>query len=153
VSRDGGDPPPGAAATAAAEVEAAHRGYYAAWEAGNLRAVADAWLEAEDVCCVFPGAEPHLGSDDVRRLVTEGVELTPGIQFLFEQVDVTVRGDVARLSCVENVVTADTFSLSDVTDLPATRMGVTSTFVRTPDGWRLWLHTVGPVITHLDLED
>lgn len=141
-------------------VEAAHRAYYDAWERGDVSAVGAAWLPDDDVCCVFPGGEPTVGAAAVRAQVEEGVALTPGIQFLFEDVDVRVRGDVARLTCIENAITPGTFSLADVADfpeemvdLPSARLAVTSTFVRTADGWKLWMHTVGPVLTHLDLEE
>lgn len=140
-------------------VERAHRDFYAAWERGDLAAMASAWLDDDGISCVFPGSEPVHGAA-VRGHWEQLLPLTQGIQFLFEQVTVTLRGDVAVLTCLENAVTPGTFQLGplapfpdEVAHLPSARLAVASTFVRTPDGWRLCHHMAGPVLTHLDLED
>lgn len=143
-----------------AAVEAAHRDFYDAWERGDLAAMTSAWLDDDEVACVFPGSEPVRGAAAVREQWSELARLTPGIQFLFEEVHVSLRGDVALLTCLENAVTSGTFQLGPVAPfpdelahLPSARLAVASTFVRTPAGWLLCQHMAGPVLTNLDLED
>lgn len=143
-----------------AEVEAAHRAFYHAWEQGDLDAMLGCWLDDDEVSCVFPGAEPVHGTPAVRRQWEQLLGLTQGIQFLFEQVVVALRGDVAVLTCVESAMAPGAFELGslapfpdELAHLPSARLAVTSTFVRTADGWKVCQHMAGPVLTHLDLED
>jgi ketosteroid isomerase-like protein len=133
-------------------VEAAHRAFYAAWEAGDLDAACGVWHESDDICCIFPGDEPAIGRQAVCDRVGEGFRVAPGLQFLFEHVDVSLQGDFARLTCIENVVTPDAFEVDDDPEADFAKLAVTSLFVRTDCGWRLWHHQAGPVLTHLQLE-
>lgn len=135
----------------AAAVEAAHRAYYTAWEVADVDTLVDAWLDSEGVCCAYPGVTPVHGRRAVFAQIAEGVDLTPGIQFLFEDVVVVVRGNVARLSCVETVVSG-AFDLSDL-DLQTSRLATTTTFVGTADGWKIWTYHAGPVLSDVHLED
>src|SRR3546814_6136824 len=80
------------------------------------------------------------------------MEFTRGIQFLFEDLRFAVRGDVARLTCIEHVLMPGDQSFEKVTDAPPSRLAVSSTLVRTEVGWRLWSHMSGPILTEVERE-
>ncbi|KQY50224.1 MULTISPECIES: YybH family protein [unclassified Nocardioides] len=136
-----------------AAVEAAHRAFYAAWERGDAAAALGFWIDADDISCTFPGVPGVMGRDEVRTQLSEGIELTSGIQFLFEDLNVAVRGSVAWLACVENVILPGVLTLEDVVDLPGSQLAVTSVYHRIGADWLLWCHQAGPVLSNLDLED
>lgn len=135
-----------------AAVEAAHRAYYAAWEDADPEAIMAAWADDDRVCCILPGNPPHHGREAVRQRVLEGLEFTPELQFVFSDIVVTVQADLARLTCVETVITPDTFGGDPDLEAALAKLAVTSLFVRTPAGWKLWHHQAGPMLTHLRLE-
>ena len=134
------------------DVEAVHRAFYDAWERADIDGLCEMWVDSTDVSLILPGGEPCRGPDNIRRQLTEMVALTPGIQFLFEDLHVSVHGEVATLTCVESPLTTDAFGRTDVSEhLELSRLAVTMVFLRTPAGWRVWHHQAAPVVTHLDL--
>ena len=70
---------------------------------------------------------------------------TPYIQFFLTDVEVSVLADVASVTCTENVLTADDRAGPD--GFGGARAVATNVFVRTPDGWRLWIHHASPVLS------
>lgn len=130
-----------------AEVEAAHRAFYEAWERGNAAAAIAQWADTEVITLAFPGCAPSHGRSDVHRLIDEAVALTPGIQFFFEDVHVWVRGETALLTCVENVLMPGQLTLAGAPDQSMSRLAVNSTYLWTTDGWRLASHMSGPVLS------
>lgn len=133
-------------------VEAAHRAYYEAWERDDLDALCAMWVDAPDVTLILPGGEPSHGPEAVRDQLRELLDLTPGIQFLFEDISVGMRGDLARLTCIESPMTPDSFTLGDISEqLELSRLSIATLFLRTEQGWRVWHHQAAPVVTHLDL--
>src|SRR3546814_766370 len=133
-------------------VEATHRAFYAAWEAADIASAAQLWLDSEDISIGFPGGPPTWGRDAVLEHLAEAMEFTRGIQFLFEDLRFAVRGDVARLTCIEHVLMPGDQSFEKVTDAPPSRLAVSSTLVRTEVGWRLWSHMSGPILTDVERE-
>lgn len=133
-------------------VEAAHRAYYAAWEVGDPQAIMDVWADDDRVCYILPGNGPNHGRTAVRERVMETMTFAAGLQFLFTEIDVTVSGDVARLTCVETVISPDTFGGDEEMAAALAKLAVTSLFMRTADGWKMWHHQAGPMLTHLRLE-
>jgi uncharacterized protein (TIGR02246 family) len=133
-------------------VEAAHRAFYAAWEANDPAALCAVWHESDDICCVYPGNEPAVGREGVCDHVRGALRAAPVLQFFFSDVAVSVRGDVARLTCVENVVTADSFGADAEQGSAFAKLAVTSIFIRSDSGWKLWHHHASPILTHLRLE-
>lgn len=129
-----------------ARVEQLHRAYYQAWEQGDADRAVSMWLDSDDISCTYPGIPAVTGRGAVHALVTEGIELTRGAQFLFEDLSIAVAGDLARLTCVENVVMLGSLSLEAVTDLSTSRLSVTSIFRLVAPGWRLWSHHCGPIL-------
>ena len=136
-----------------AAVIAANMAYYAAFEGADIDAMGALWLGGEagsDVLCVHPGWPPLRGRPRIMRSWSVIMANTPYIQFVITDVEVDVAGEVAVLSCSENVLTGS----EDPTD---TSLGFTSglvvatnVFRRTTDGWRLWAHHSSPVISTED---
>ena len=73
---------------------------------------------------------------------------TPYIQFFLTDVQVSVYGEIATVTCTENVLTGD--------DNPEVFGGgsavATNIFLRVPDStgdehWRMWVHHASPVLS------
>ncbi|WP_405142571.1 nuclear transport factor 2 family protein [Sphaerisporangium sp. NBC_01403] len=139
--------------TTAAEIEKLNEAFYTAIESGDLDRMTDIWADDADgrvAMCVHPGWPMLSGRSEVLRSWALIMANTPYIQFVLTDVRTTVIGDVAVLTCAENILTAaDT---EDAT-FAAGRVVATNTFVRTPAGWRLWFHHGSPVLQGEDDED
>ncbi|WP_246280218.1 nuclear transport factor 2 family protein [Nocardioides daedukensis] len=134
------------------DVETTHRAFYAAWEAADIAAAAQLWLDSEDISIAFPGGSPTWGREAVLEQLAEAMDFTRGIQFLFEDLRFAVQGDVARLTCIEHVLMPGDRSFEEVAEAPLSRLAVSSTLVRTEVGWRLWSHMSGPILTDVERE-
>lgn len=123
-------------------------GFYAAFEAGDLDAMTDLWVSDGHAVCIHPGWAPVVGAAAVRRSWAVIMANTPYIQFILTDVDVNVVGDVASVTCTENVLSADE-------DTPvegfAGGRAVSTNIFRRPrhggDAWRLWIHHASPVLS------
>ena len=76
---------------------------------------------------------------------------TPYIQFFLTDVEASVLGDVASVTCTENVLTAD--DSTEEGAFTGAKAVATNVFVRTADGWRLWIHHASPVVSGEHHED
>lgn len=132
-----------------AEVESANHAFYSAFEAADLDAMRDLWLDDADSLCIHPGALPVRGSSAISRSWALVMANTPYIQFFLTDVEVSVlAGDgrqIAAVTCTENVLTGDDRTGPDV--FGGARAVATNVFVRTTDGWRLWIHHTSPVLS------
>lgn len=131
------------------EVRAAHAAFYAALETGDLDAMAALWVDDDSVLCVHPGTTPVRGVSAVRRSWAMVMATTPYLQFILTDVTVRIRGDVAHVGCVENVLAADHRD-------PALRGGhavATHVMLRTGGDWRLWVRHASPVVSVPDHEN
>jgi len=130
---------------------------YAAVEAGDLDRLARVWAAdtlAESVVCVHPGWPQLRGRDEVLRSWAVIMANTAYIQFFLTEVEVEITGDVAVLTCAENILTSvgeDDDSTSS--RLAGGRVVATNVFRRTPEGWRLWLHHGSPVLAPSEGDD
>lgn len=131
-----------------ADVEAANARFYAAIETADLDAMRELWLDDPDTVCVHPEAGPVRGTGAVGRSWAMVMAHTSYIQFFLTDVAVGVRGDVASVSCTENVLTGD--ERTGVNTFGGGRAVATNVFVRTPLGWRLWVHHAAPVLSAQD---
>ncbi len=129
-------------------VEQLNAEFYAAFEVGDLDRMAQVWAQDEDVggfvVCVHPGGPMVRGRGAVLRSWALIMANTLYIQFVLTDILTQVSGDIAVLTCAENIITA---SEDDVAGFAAGgNVATTNAFVRTGDGWRLWLHHGSPVM-------
>ena len=136
-------------------VTTANTSFYAAVEAADVDLLAAAWMDGPggaDAMCVHPGWPALRGRAEILRSFTVILANTPYIQFFLTDVDVHVAGDVAVVTCAENILTGVGVSdaeagAADPTGLPGGRVVTTNVFRRTPVGWRLWVRHASPVLT------
>jgi ketosteroid isomerase-like protein len=127
------------------EVEAVNTAFYEAIESADLDTMRDLWLDAPDVVCVHPGTLPVRGPGPVGRSWALVMASTPYIQFFLTDVVVDVQDGAASLTCTENILTGGDHTGPDA--FGGGKAVATNVFVRTPDGWRLWVHHASPVLS------
>ena len=113
--------------------------------------MAEVWLDgphAETVVCVHPGWPAIQGREEVLRSWTAIMANTPYIQFFLTDVEVEVVGEIAVVTCAENILTGMGESA-----LAGGRAVATNVFRHTASGWRLWIHHASPVITPAEGDD
>ena len=127
------------------EIEEANAAFYAAFESADLDAMQALWLDDPETLCVHPGALPVRGTSAINRSWALIMANTPYIQFFLTDVELSVLGDVASVTCSENVLTAGESTASD--SFGGAKAVATNVFTRTPGGWRLWIHHASPVVS------
>lgn len=137
-----------------AAVAAVNASLYAAVESGDLDLMNATWLDGADadaVVCVHPGWSPLVGRTDVLRSWAAVMAGTPYIQFILTDVRIVVRGDVAVVSCTENILTGmDDPGSGEPTGFAGGRVAATNVLRRSSGGWRLWSHHSSPVLGDRD---
>ena len=128
-----------------AAVEEVNAEFYAAFERGDLDSMTRVWLDDPETLCVHPGTTPLRGSSAITRSWALLMANATYIQFFLTDVEISVHGDVATVSCTENVLTADKHTAD--TSFIGARAVATNVFVRTGDTWRLWIHHASPVMS------
>ncbi|HKB30393.1 MAG TPA: nuclear transport factor 2 family protein [Streptosporangiaceae bacterium] len=136
-----------------AVIEELNAEFYAAFEAGDLDRMAQVWAEDKDaggsVVCVHPGGPMVRGRGAVLRSWALIMANTSYIQFVLTDVLTQISGDIAVLTCSENIITAS----DDGGGFAAGgNVATTNAFVRTDGGWRLWLHHGSPVMMRAEAE-
>jgi ketosteroid isomerase-like protein len=132
-------------------VLAANAEFYAAFERGDFDAMQQLWADDDGVVCVHPASTPIRGRRDVMRSWMVLMANAAYIQFFLTDVEGVVVGDVASVTCTENVLSA----------APGTPVGVfaggsaaaTNVFRRTDAGWQLWIHHASPVLSGPEADD
>jgi ketosteroid isomerase-like protein len=129
------------------EVIEANRALYAAFEGADLDAMEQVWATGA-VVCVHPGWPTLRGRERVLRSWAMIMANTSYIQFFLTDVEVELAGDVAVLTCVENILTAmdPNNPAADETSFAGAKAVATNVFCRTSTGWRLWVHHGSPVM-------
>jgi len=128
----------------AKEVEDANAAFYRCFETADLDGMQEIWLDDPEALCVHPGALPVRGTSAINRSWALIMANTPYIQFFLTDVEVSVRHEVASVTCTENVLTAGEIVEATFT---GARAIATNVFCRTPEGWRLWIHHASPVLS------
>jgi ketosteroid isomerase-like protein len=132
-----------------AQVETVNAAFYTAFETADLDSMQELWLDDPETLCVHPGALPVRGTPAINRSWALIMANTPYIQFFLTDVEVSVLTsdgrEVASVTCTENVLTADEHT--DTDSFGGAKAVATNVFVRTPDGWRLWIHHASPVLS------
>jgi len=123
-----------------ADVEEANGRFYRAFEALDLEAMERVWAGGGHVKCVHPGWPLLTGWASVRASWESIFANTAEIRFSLSDVRVVAAGDVAWVTCVENI-------LSEVQGrLTVTSVVATNVFERDLDGWRMVHHHASHVL-------
>ncbi|GAA4050657.1 nuclear transport factor 2 family protein [Nonomuraea sp. NPDC050663] len=134
-------------------IETVNQAFYTAIENADLDKMTEVWAEdsAEgQVTCVHPGWTLLAGRSEVLRSWALIMANTTYIQFVLTDVKTSVLGDMAVLTCVENILTAGDEGESS---FAAGKVVASNVYIRTPEGWRLWMHHGSPVLQNDDEED
>ena len=134
-------------------VEQLNAEFYAAFENGDLDRMGLVWGDDQEaggaVVCVHPGGPTIRGRAAVLRSWALMMANTSYIQFVLTDVQTRVFGQTAVLTCAENILTAS--DDDDAAGFAAGgRVATTNAFVRTPRGWRMWLHHGSPVLLRVE---
>jgi uncharacterized protein (TIGR02246 family) len=130
--------------TDADEVVAVNAELYEAFETGDVDRMERVWDDADDVCCVHPGWPMLRGRSRVLRSWSVIMANTGYIQFFLTAVEASVHGDLAVVTCEENILTA--VSEPDGSMSESATVVATNLFRRRDGRWRLWMHHGSPVI-------
>jgi ketosteroid isomerase-like protein len=126
---------------------------YAAFESADFDQMNAIWVRGElspSVSCVHPGWPILRGREEVMRSWAMIMANTTYIQFVITDVELSLAGDVAVLTCVENIITAaddDSDAGGDLSSFEGAKGVATNVFRRTEDGWRLWVRHGSPVLS------
>jgi len=127
-----------------AAVTAANAEFYAAFEACDIDRMEAVWDIGDDIRCIHPGWPLLSGRSRVMRSWSVLMANTAYIQFFLTGVDVVTAGDLAVVTCEENILTG----VDDADHGLGGRQRVVSTnvFRRRGDEWLLWVHHGSPVL-------
>ena len=121
---------------------------YEAFETADVERMSAVWddVDPEAVVCVHPGWPALRGRTQVLRSWSAVMATTEYVQFVLSDVQVSIEGDTAVVSCTENVLTS-------VTDMNGGTVVATNVFRRRPGGWRLTVHHGSPVLGELEVDE
>lgn len=107
--------------------------FYEALEAGDADALAELWLDDEDVCCVHPGGQRVVGHAAVKSswaaiLANGGIHVRASAGKTLETPTIAVH------NVVEDIVVAERGRRQVV------QVIATNAYVKTPAGWKMVLH-------------
>ncbi|MCA6092316.1 nuclear transport factor 2 family protein [Streptomyces cinnamoneus] len=144
------------ARTDSERVELANTALYEAVERGDTAAMDRLWLNAPDteVSCVHPGWPVLRGRSEVLRSYALIMASTDYIQFFLTDVEVSVAGDTAMVTCTENILSgAPAENEGELGPLVGQLVVATNVFRRAGDEWKVWSHHGSPVLAGRDEED
>lgn len=127
-------------------VEAANTALYDALEHGDLDAMTEQWLP-DGISVVHPGWPVLNGRDEVLRSYALIMASTDYIQFFLTDVEVSVIGNTAMVTCTENILSGGPAEPDgSAGPLVGGLVVATNIFRRTEEGWKLWCHHGSPVL-------
>ncbi len=128
------------------DVAAVNAAFYAAFEAGDLDAMADVWERSERARVTHPGWPTLHGWEKVEGSWRAIFSNTPFIQFVLTDERVLVGEDLAVVTLDENILQAgDAEGATASQDLSAARVAATNVFARRDGRWRMVHHHGSPV--------
>jgi ketosteroid isomerase-like protein len=113
-----------------AEVRAANRAFYEAFEARDLDAMSDVWEHDDRVTCTHPGWRTLRGWGAVSASWFALFGGPSPLQFILTDEHVAVAGDAAWVTVDENLISAD----------GSGTVAAVNVFVRSDGRWRLVAH-------------
>ncbi len=120
-----------------------NRAFYEAFEASDLNAMSDLWVHDDRVLCVHPGWTALRGWASIAASWAVMFDGPQQIQFIVTDEHVSVNGDVAWVSCDENLLTIGA----------SATVNALNVFERVHDGqWRMVAHHGAPVMIASDEE-
>jgi len=124
-----------------AEVIEANARFYRAFEALDIHEMDRVWAHGPHVKCVHPGWPLLTGWDAVRESWDTIFTNTEEMRFTLSNVSAAVGGDLAWVTCTENI-------LSEVAGrVSVTAILATNLFERDGGGWRMIHHHASHVLT------
>ena len=126
-------------------VTAVNAALYEAFETADVERMSAVWddVDPDELVCVHPGWPALRGRSQVLRSWSAVMATTDYVQFVLSDVQVSVAGDTAVVSCTENVLTS-------VADMNGGTVVATNVFRRRSGGWRLVVHHGSPVLGELE---
>jgi ketosteroid isomerase-like protein len=123
------------------EVEQANERFYRAFESLDIQQMEEVWAVNATVKCIHPGWDVRSGWPAVRDSWVLIFNHTTEMRFEVTDVDIAVNGDMAWVTCVEQVKTR-------VGGEPhASRILATNLFVKHPTGWKMIHHHGSPIFS------
>ncbi len=120
-------------------VEAQNRRYYDAFQGLAADRMAQLWWHDDDASCIHPGWDLRRGFDAVMETYGEIFAHMKSIRFALGDVQVRVLGDLAYVTCVENLVSEEEEAGDSLGAVLATNL-----FERRKGEWRLVHHHASP---------
>ncbi|GGT37941.1 nuclear transport factor 2 family protein [Streptomyces purpureus] len=137
-------------------VEAVNTAFYEAMERGDFEEISDLWLDdrRSTITCVHPGWPVLTGRGEVLRSYALIMANTEYIQFFLTDVQVSLAGDTALVTCTENILSGGPAEDgAELGPLVGQLVVATNVFRRTTGGWRIWSHHGSPVLTETGDEE
>lgn len=123
-----------------AQVTAANRAFYEAFENLDMQAMEACWQPGADVSCLHPGGPWLQGWDDVMASWEAIMANTGYIEFEIDVLSVRISDPVAWVTCTERITSVGQGGTAEA------EVAATNVFLLGGDGWRLVLHHGSPVI-------
>jgi ketosteroid isomerase-like protein len=128
----------------AAEVRAVNDAFYAAFEQGDLDAMAEVWEHSDRAAVTHPGWPTLRGWPRVLGSWEAIFRNTPNILFVLTDADIQVDGDVAWVVLDENILQGTTDD-GGGDGLAGAHVSALNLFVRSRGAWRMVAHHGSPV--------
>jgi ketosteroid isomerase-like protein len=121
-------------------IRAANARFYRAFESLDIARMDPLWLHAEHVACVHPGWPRLHGWEAVRESWAAIFRNTREMRFTLTDVQVEVRGDLAWVTCTENILSETRGNVS------VTAILATNVFERQVGDWLMVHHHASHVL-------
>lgn len=122
-------------------VREANEQFYQALEQANLELMSAVWLHADWVKCVHPGWDLIVGWDQVRKSWQQIFEGNTGMRVAATDVQITIEGDFALVSCYEMLAVF----LDNERAPVSVRTTATNLFQRAGGDWKMIHHHASQV--------
>jgi ketosteroid isomerase-like protein len=120
-------------------IRLANQAFYDAFQNLDLAAMVPVWSHRESDACIHPGWPILVGWDKVHESFERIFENTSFMRFELIEVDIHDFGDVARVTCVENI-----YAVQGSQSLHS-QVACTNLFERIEGDWRMVLHQGSPM--------